>query len=56
MGTVKDKEYRVVRRDGDRTLIYCICDTFSSALYQKKICDKDSGKTCYIQVVKKEDK
>lgn len=56
MGTVKDKEYRVMRKDGDRTFICCICDTFSSALARKRICDKHFGTTCYIQVIKKEDK
>lgn len=56
MGTVKDKEYRVVRRDGDRILICCICDTFSLALVHKRICDKYFSTTCYIQIVKKEDK
>ena len=56
METGKGKEYQVVRRDGNRILICCICDTFSSALNQKKICDKHYRTTCYIQVVKKEDK
>lgn len=54
MGNVKDKEYRVVRRDGDRVLICCICQSFSMALARKKLFDQHFQSPCFIQVVKKQ--
>ena len=50
MENVKDKEYRVVRRDGDKVLVCCICQ----AIARKKLFDRHFQSPCFIQVVKKQ--
>lgn len=54
MGNVKDKEYRVVRRDGDKILVCGIYQSFSMAIARKKLFDRHFQSPCFIQVVKKQ--
>lgn len=54
MENVKDKEYRVVRRDGDKILVCGIYQSFSMAIARKKLFDRYFQSTCFIQVVKKQ--